>query len=121
MLSVQKKTCLLDYCKCNQTVTVYHQGTDKTIARTVYENAYLDFQKNQNVNKTGSSESNSFLLVIPGESVILYNGDKVLLGEGPESVTWTEFIPAKVPGLVVIKHVDPKYWNGVQCHVEAGG
>jgi len=30
-------------------------------------------------------------------------------------------IPVKVPGLVVVKYVDPKYWNGKLVHVEAGG
>lgn len=121
MLCVQRKSCPLDYSKCNQTVTVYHQNSDKTVTRTVYDNAFLDFRKNQNVNKTGSSESNSFLLVIPGENVTLYNGDKILLGEGSETITWASFIPVSVSGLVVIKYVDPKYWNGKQCHVEAGG
>lgn len=121
MLSVQRKSCPLDYSKCNRTVTVYHQNADKTIARTVHPSASLDFRKNQNVNKTGITESNSFLLVIPGESVALFNGDKVFLGEGSEVTDWASFIPAKVSGLVVIKYVDPKYWNGTQCHVEAGG
>ena len=119
MLSVQK-SCPLDYSKCNQTVTVYHLNNDKTITRTVYNNAFLDFRKNYNVNKTGSSEVNSFLLVIPGE-ITLYPQDKVYLGTGPESITWVDFIPSKVTGSVVIKYADPKYWRGVQCHIEAGG
>lgn len=110
----------VDYSKCNQTVTVYHQNADKTVTRTVYPNAFLDFRKNQNINKTGSTESNSFLLVIPG-AVALYAGDKAYLGGGPETVSWNDFIPVKVPGLVILKYVDPKYWNGVQVHVEAGG
>lgn len=119
MLSVQSRPPV-DYSKCNQTVTVYHQS-GSTVTRTVYPNAFLDFRKNQNINKTGSAESNSFLLVIPGASVMLYGGDKAYLGTGPATVTWADFIPTKVPGLVVIKYVDPKYWQGVQCHVEAGG
>ena len=120
VLSVQSH-CPVNYAKCNQTVTVYHLNADKTVTRTVYDQAFLDFRKNQNVNKTGSSETNSFLLVIPGASVVLSNGDKVYLGAGPEAVTWADFIPSKVAGLVVIKYVDPKYWNGAQVHVEAGG
>jgi len=120
MVCVRPKSPL-GYEKCNQTVTVYHQNADKTITRTVYDKAFLDFRKNQNVNKTGSTETNSFLLVIPGASVALYSGDKAYLGTGPVTITWADFIPVKVPGLVVIKYVDPKYWNGSQCHVEAGG
>lgn len=120
MLCVRSRSPV-DYSKCNQTVTVYHQNADKSVKRTVYPNAFLDFRKNQNINKTGSTETNSFLLVIPGESVALYNGDKAYLGIGPETITWASFIPASVAGLVVIKYVDPKYWSGAQCHVEAGG
>ena len=51
-------------------------------------------------------------------------GDKVLLGSGPEIATreeWTDLIPAKVAGLVVVSYVDPKYWNGKLIHTEAGG
>jgi len=64
------------------------------------------------------------LLVIPGEGTSVYVGDKVLLGEGPPVSTrdeWAGLIPPKVAGLVVVKYVDPKYWNGRQVHVEAGG
>lgn len=110
------------YDKCNQTVTVYHQNADKTIIRTVYEkNSFLDFRKNENVEKIGSTEVNSFLLVIHSSTTTLYNQDKVFLGVGPEAIDWASFIPTKVAGLVVIKYVDPKYWQGTQCHVEAGG
>lgn len=122
MVCVRRKDCPMDYSLCRQIVTVYHKDKDAYI-RTVYDNAFLDFRKNRNVDKTGSHEANSFLLVIPG-AVQLYPGDKVLLGDGVEITTreeWSALIPANVPGLVIIKYVDPKYWNGVQCHVEAGG
>jgi len=119
MLCVKSRSPV-DYSLCNQTVTVYHQNADKSVTRAVYPNAFLDFRKNQNINKTGETQTNSFLLVIPGE-ITLYPKDKVYLGIGPETITWAEFIPVKVSGLVVIKYVDPKYWNGIQCHVEAGG
>lgn len=103
------------------TVTVYHQ---EGYARTVVDRAFLDFRKTRNVEKTGSSEVNSFLLVIPCAVQGVFVGDKVLLGEGPEVATreaWAALIPAKVPGLVVVRYVDPKYWNGKLVHVEAGG
>lgn len=114
----------VDYRLCNQTVTVYHRVSDTQYTRTVYDHAFLDFRKNHNVDKTGSSESNSFLLVIPGDHQMVAPGDKVYLGEGPEITTreeWAKFIPTKVPGLVVVKYVDPKYWNGHMVHTEAGG
>lgn len=122
MLSVRKRACPLDYSKCNQTITVYHRSETEVI-RSVYLDAFLDFRKNRNIDKTGSKETNSFLLVIPGEAVMISPGDKVLLGIGAEITPqqWNELIPAKVGGLVVVKHVDPKYWQGKQCHIEAGG
>lgn len=120
---MRKNTCPVDYRMCNQTVTVYHKDGDSYI-RTVYDRAYLDFRKNQTVDKTGSRESNSFLLVIPGDSQMVFVGDKVMLGEGPEVSTreeWSAFIPTKVHGLVVVSYVDPKYWGTQMVHVEAGG
>ena len=113
-----------DYRLCSQTVTVYHWDGATTYTRKVIHNAFLDFKKTQNVDKTGSTEANSFLLVIPGAVVPVAVGDKVVQGEGPEITTreaWAAFIPAKVPGLVVIKYVDPKYYHGSVVHTEAGG
>ena len=108
---------------CRQTVTVYRKEGD-SYTRKVYPKAFLDFKKTQSVDKTGSSEANSFLLVIPGTSQTVFVDDKVLLGEGPEITTreeWAAFIPTKVNGLVVVDYVDPKYWNGQMVHTEAGG
>lgn len=108
---------------CQQTVTVYRKEGDG-YTRRVYPKAFLDFKKTQSVDKTGSKEANSFLLVIPGPSQAVFVGDKVLLGEGPEITTreeWASFIPTKVKGLVVVDYVDSKYWNGQLVHTEAGG
>lgn len=122
MLSVQNRSPV-DYSKCNQTVTIYHKDGG-TYTSIVISNAFLDFKKNQNVDKTGSREANSFLLVIPCSSQCVFVGDKVLLGVGPEVATreaWSELIPSTTAGLAVVKYVDPKYWRGAMCHVEAGG
>ena len=124
MVTIHKRTNPADYRLCNQTVTVYHWDGGSIYTRRVFHNAFLDFRKTQNVDKTGSAEVNSFLLVIPGPVVPVAVGDKVLLGEGPEIATresWAAFIPSKVPGLVVVKYVDPKYWGSQLVHVEAGG
>lgn len=122
MLNIRRRKGPLDYRLCNQTVTVYHKEGDKVI-RTVYSDAFLDFKKTENVDKTGSKEVNSFLLVIPCSEVCVHPEDKVLLGTGEEitAARWPSFIPVKVPGLVVVKYVDPKYWSGKLVHVEAGG
>ena len=120
-----RPTCPVDYRMCNQTVTVYHKDGDKYI-RTVHKHAFLDHKKTQTVDKTGSKEVNSFLLVIPctdGKTIPVEAGDKVYHGVGPElgEGEWSRFIPAKVPGLVVVKTVDPKYWQDQLVHTEAAG
>lgn len=124
MVHIKRRKSPVDYRLCNQTVTVYHWDGKDAYTRAVHDNAFLDFEKTQNVDKTGSTEANSFLLVIPGPSVPVAVGDKVLLGNGPEVATreaWAALIPAKVPGLVVVKWVDQKYWHGSVVHTEAGG
>ena len=132
------------YDLCNDTVTVYHFDGG-SVTRTVHSNAFFDSKKNQNIERTGGTETNGFLLVIPGDSQACHVGDKVILGEGPlvpgESPTgatgatgadggsgtsgaaswWRAFIPSKVENLVVVKHVDVKRYGGVTVHTEAGG
>ena len=113
----------VSYGLCAQTVTVYHRDGD-TYKRTVYNQAFLDFRKTETTSNTGNRESNSFLLVIPGDVVAVSVGDKVMIGEGPAMSTredWAKLIPATTPGLVVVQYVDPKYWNGRVVHTEAGG
>lgn len=122
MLYVRKRPPV-DYSKCNQTITIYHKDGDKYSQVTI-DNAFLDFKKTQNIEKTGSREATSFLLVIPCAVQPVFIGDKVLLGKGPKVATaddWRSFIPAAVPGLVVVQYVDLKYWLGQLVHVEAGG
>lgn len=124
MVRIKARTSPVDYSLCDQTVTVYHWDGGTEYTRKVIPNAFIDFVKTQNVNKTGSTEANTFLLVIPGATVPVSVGDKVLYGEGPEIATrdaWAGFIPSKVPGLVVVKYVDPKYFRGQIVHTEAGG
>lgn len=124
-MRIKRRSFQVDYRLCNQTVTLYHwNGGDDVAQRVIKEGAFLDFKKVQDVSKTGSREVNSFLLVIPCSEIAVAVGDKVLLGEGPAITSredWAGFIPSKVPGLVVVQWVDPKYWNGRLVHVEAGG
>lgn len=119
----RRNTSPVDYRMCRQTVTVYHKDGNE-ITRKVHDRAFLDHRKNLSVDKTGSREANAFLLVIPCGVQAVFVGDKVLLGEGPKISTreeWENFIPAKVPGLCVVKYADPKYWGTQLVHVEAGG
>lgn len=123
MLLLQK-TCPINYGSlCRQTVTVYHKEND-LYTRNVYTNAFLDHKKTQSVDKTGSKEANSFLLVIPGAAQTVFVDDKVYEGIGPEIATieqWRAFTPVKVPGLVVVKYADCKKWDNRVVHTEAGG
>ena len=118
-----RPTCPVNYRMCNQTVTVYHKDGEKYV-RTVHERAFLDHRKTQTTDKTGSKEANSFLLVIPGPVQSVFVGDKVYDGIGPEIAdreAWANFIPTKMPGLVVVSYADSKKWNGKIVHTEAGG
>ena len=110
----------LDYSLCDQTVTSYRRERDGSVTRTVHPRAFLDIKKVRNVEKTGSGDAMSFLLVITGDADIR-EGDKVIHGEGPEEVEWASLIPAKVRGLCVVRWLDPKHWEGGIAHIEAGG
>ena len=123
MLSVRRRPPV-DYGKCCPTVTVYRQEGTGQYSRQVCRQAFFEFRRRKELSKTGSVGESSFLLVLPGDSVSVRLGDKVLLGEGPEVNSredWAAFIPAKVPGLVVVEYVEPRYWQGKLCHIEAGG
>ena len=120
-----RPTCPVDYRLCCQTVTIYHWDGKEAYTRTVIkEGAFLDFKKNQSVDKTGSKEVNAFLLVVPGPVVRVSVGDQVMHGEGPEIATreeWAALIPSKVDGLGIVRDVDLKMWRGTVVHTEAGG
>ncbi len=126
VVKIKPQKCPVDYSLCNQTVTVYRASFENntfSCIKTVSKNAFMDFKKVQNTDKTGSKESNSFLLIIPGEADLKKN-DKVLFGEGEDITTreeWAKFIPANRMGLCVVDYVDPKYWQNEICHTEAGG
>lgn len=123
MLSVRKRSPL-DYSKCCQTVTLYRQEAPGQYSRRVLPRVFFEPRRQAEAGKTGTRGESSFLLVIPGEEIPVLPGDKVLPGEGPELSTreeWAAFIPARVPGLVIVEYVEPRYWQGKLCHTEAGG
>lgn len=124
MVNIKRRSSSVDYRLCDQTVTIYHKDGDTYTRKVIEKGAFLDFKKTQNVDKTGSTEVNSFLLVVPCREIPVFVGDKVIHGKGPEVAdreTWAKFIPSAVSGLVVVKYVDPKYWKDQLVHVEAGG
>lgn len=123
MVALKPFNSPLDCSLCDQAVTIYRRNGDE-IERIEVARAFLDFRNVENVSKTGSADSGSFLLVIPGSDTQVMVKDKVIRGEGPQIKTveeWREFIPAKVPGLGVISYVDEKHFHGKMVHVEAGG
>ena len=133
MLTVKRNVPPVDYSKANQIITVFHAeglaGPSPVFSQRVINYAFFDFRKNQDVNRTGQTETNGFLLVIPRLkngllAQPIYPGDKVIIGEHSAVDTrekWAALIPSKVPNMAVVKYVDPKYWRAEIAHWEAGG
>ena len=119
-------TYIHGYELCNDTVSVYH-FEDGEVTKSVYERAYFDSKKTENVERTGSNDVSGFLIVIPGDEKACEVGDKVMLGEGvavPQTDAaswWRSFIPSKVENLVVVRNVDAKRFGGRIVHTEASG
>ena len=116
-----------DYSLCQQVVTIYHRDADG-VSRCVHYGVYFDYEETQTVDERGSSEKNTFLLVIPacGCEAPCSVGDKVLLGVGevvPDDAAafWRELIPTKRQDLVVVRKVSPKWWAGEIVHYEIRG
>lgn len=111
----------LDYSLCDRTVTLYRrQGNE--ILRLVVEGCYYSYQEVQVVDKAGCRRETKCLLIIPGDRQPVLAGDRVFDGVGPEVTlqNWAAFIPVRVAGLAEISYVQPYYWEGALCHVEAG-
>lgn len=125
MLKVGDLPLLNDYSLCTQSVTVYHFENGEVTSR-YFPRAKFEFTETQKVDKVGSSEEDTFLLVIPGNEIACNVGDKVLLGQGEQptgdyAAFWRSFIPTKVDNLGVVRKVHACYWKGEICHTEARG
>ena len=106
----------LDYSLCRMTVTVYGAGGE----RRVLSGVHYEFTDRVDTAMGIQSHSREFLLVIPGADPIA-PGDKVVLGEGPEGLSWEAMNTASVPTLGVVQTVKPRYFMGKPCHTEARG
>lgn len=106
---------------CNSTVTIY-RWKDGKVQRQVEKECYFQWHTIQQQGPTGLHRDRKFLLVLPGEPVRVFPGDRVLRGIGPkaENVDWARFVPSAVPGLVEVAYTQPWYWKEKLCHVEAG-
>ena len=106
----------MDYPLCDQTVTVYRLEENQ-VARCVLRGCYFQMQQ------LGKAPlERRFLLVVPGNTLQVFPGDRVLPGEGPQVAQqdWGRWIPALVPELVQVGWVKPCYFQGALCHTEAG-
>ena len=111
----------VDYSLLEQTATVYRLFGGQ-VERRVCTGVYLQMESAVTCDEEGLEHQRKFLLILPGEDVVLAPGDRVYDGIGPEITTqqWSSFIPVRVPGLGQIRYVKPYYWQGVLCHTEAG-
>ena len=111
----------MEYPLCDRTVTVYRPDGEQ-IHRQVVHGCYFQFEDRLVTNAAGQQRERPFLLIMPGDSLRVFAGDRVIAGEGPPvtKAQWEQFIPALVPELVQVGYVKPCYWQGSLCHAEAG-
>lgn len=107
-------SCPLDYSLCCQTVTVYHRA-DGAVRRQVLEGCHLEVQTLEEQGVAGK-----FLLIVPGQTQTVFPGDRIMPGQGPETLSWRELVPGAVEGLLEAAYAKPCYWQGQLCHTEAG-
>lgn len=111
----------VDYSLCCQTVTAYRR-TEEGIQRTVIPGCYLQWQEELDEDGIRIRDENKFLLIQPGEKQLVFPGDRVLPGVGPEiqMEEWESFAPSGIRGLVIVEYATAFRWEGVFCHTEAG-
>lgn len=104
----------LDYSLCEQTVTVYRRQGEG-VARVVLDNCFLQLQRMQKTDTLGQQRACSFLLIVPGQEQMVFPGDRIFEGVGPEDLTW-----AQTGAFDQVEYAKPCYWCGCICHTEAG-
>ena len=106
------------YPLCDQTVTVYRQ--DQGVQRFVVEGCFYRHREALVEIAEGVRREKTCLLVVPGEKFLPRVGDRICAGVGPEQVEWESLLPVYVPTLTELNYVEPQYWMGNICHIEAG-
>lgn len=109
------------YPLCDQVVTVYGL-LDGKVTRRVVENAYYAYEDVRRETEEGSRLDRRFLLILPGDSQVIFPGDRVYDGLGPEITAdaWETFLPVTVPGLSEAEYARVWRWDGRIAHTEAG-
>ncbi len=103
-----------DYRLCNMTVTVYHR---EGLTRQVYGNAFYEYTRCL-PGTPGVGDGTDFLLVIPGREQMIFPGDRVILGEGPQITDWGQLNKANFPSLSQIRQVKCRFFDRQMCHCE---
>lgn len=114
-------TAPADYRFCTQTVTVYRK-TPEGIFRQVIPGCYLQMQDNVGFAQLGHRQERKFLLVQPGDKQLVFAGDRIYAGVGPQITgkQWPAFLPEQVEGLAVAEYATAYFWQDQFCHAEAG-
>ena len=112
---------MIDYTMCCQTVTVYRK-TDRGILRLEIPGCFLQWLEEEALDRLGRHRARKFLLVQPGERQLVFPGDRVLEGIGPDidDAAWSTFLPTLVPDLAEVSYATAYRWLGKYCHTEAG-
>lgn len=105
---------LMDYGMCDQTVTVYRRTMDG-LARFVLDGCCLQVKSRGKLDESGYQVDRPFLLIVPGEEQMVFPGDRVSLGIGPEVNAWQE-----TAAFLEVEYAAPFVWEGTFCHTEAG-
>ena len=111
------KNVPLDYSLCQMTVTVYHR---EGLTCQVLEGVHYEFTDQRTVKGGIVEKTRHFQLVIPGDRPI-HPGDKVVLGVGPLTARWQNLTVENTPTLGLVTSVQPRYYQGKVCHIEAKG
>lgn len=111
----------MDYSLCNQTVTLYRKTPDGILRREL-PGCFLQWKDEVSYDRLGMQRERRFLLIQPGQEQLVFPGDRVFAGIGPEIglADWNTFLPQTVEGLGQVAYAAPYYWQGQFCHTEAG-
>lgn len=112
---------MVDYSMCCQTVTVYRKKAD-SIVRQVIDGCFLQWEDRIGFDREGFWQEGEFLLIQPGQEQLIFCGDRIFEGIGPEIslVDWESFVPSAVNGLGEVNYTRVYRWEGKFCHTEAG-
>lgn len=112
---------MVDYSMCCQTVTVYRKLSDR-ILRHVIPGCFLQWKEYLAGEPGMQRLERGFQLIQPGEKQLVYYGDYVFEGEGPEVTLddWDFFVLTDGIAMGVVNYATAYRWEGIFCHTEAG-